>query len=76
MLEDGRRGLRVRPRAWGLAMMDTMVAWIAVLFSAAAFGGFLFGLTSAMTLLGRAVPSKLPAVRVQRPVRAAPRLWA
>ena len=71
-----QRGVRAMGMGLGSGMLDTVVAWGAVLFSAAAFGGFLFGLVSAVTLLERVVPSRLPVVRAQRAVRATPRLWA
>ncbi len=56
--------------------MESMLVWLAVVLETAAFGGFLFGLCALMALAEKTVRAKPAAVRVQRPVRMQPRLWA
>jgi hypothetical protein len=59
-----------------VVMLDSMLVWVAVLFAAFAFGAFLFGISSALTLLDRFVRPRGVSVRVGRGVHASPRLWA
>ena len=58
------------------AMLGSVVVWLAVLLAALAFAGFLFGLSSALTLVDRLIRPRTLAPRLDRGVRGTPRLWA
>jgi hypothetical protein len=74
MLIMQRRGAPVR--AGVLAMLNSVLVWTAVILAAAAFGGFLFGLSSIVTLADRFLRPQTVALRAPRRINSLPRLWA
>ena len=57
-------------------MLNSVLAWAAVIVSAMIFGAFLFGASSFLTLADRFLRSRTVALRAPRRLRPAPRLWA
>jgi hypothetical protein len=58
------------------AMLGSVVVWLAVVLAALAFAGFLFGLSSALTLVDRLIRPRALAPRLDHGVGGTPRLWA
>jgi hypothetical protein len=59
-----------------LAMLNSVLVWASVVLAACAFGGFLFGLSSIVTLADRFLRPQTMAMRAPRHVSPSPRLWA
>jgi hypothetical protein len=57
-------------------MLNSVLIWAAVILAAIAFGGFLFGLTSIVTLADRFLRPQAATLRAPRHVGSSPRLWA
>jgi hypothetical protein len=66
-----------RPLGSGLlAMLNSFLVWASVILAAAAFGGFLFGLSSIVTLADRFLRPQAMALRAPSRLSPSPRLWA
>ena len=57
-------------------MSNSVLAWAAVILSAAVFAGFLFGASSALTMVERFLRQRPVALRAPRRILPSPRLWA
>ena len=57
-------------------MLNSVLAWVAVILAAVTFGAFLFGASSALALAGRLLRPRTMTLRLDRRVRASHRLWA